>query len=285
MPLTKGLDFRDEGSVKMSLPKLNDSTLELNDRVGLLTFCRDDVRNALTGTALVEDIVAAVEWANVSTDISALILTGEGKAFSSGGNVKEMKERTGIFEGQAVEVQDKYRRGIQRMTLAMHRAELPVIAAVNGPAIGAGFDLACMCDVRFGSTGALLGETFLDLGIVPGTGGAWFLQRTVGYQRAFELALTGRMLRADEALDLGIFLDVIDPGELIPTARNFARQIASKPPKALRLTKRLMKAAQRMDLPDLLDLTASFQALAHETKEHAEALDAFFDKMNAGKRG
>ena len=268
----------------ISFPKLIDSTLKLNDRVGLLTFCRDDVRNALTGTALVEDIVAAVQWANSSADISVLILTGEGKAFSSGGNIKEMKERTGIFEGSAVEVQDKYRRGIQSMALALHRAELPIIAAVNGPAIGAGFNLACLCDMRFGSTSAMLGETFLNLGIVPGAGGAWFLQRTVGYQRACELAFTGRLLRADEALELGIFLDVVAPGELLPRVRSFALQIAAKPPQALRLTKRLMKAAQRMDVPDLLDLTASFQALAHETREHAEALDAFLSQMNAGKK-
>ena len=267
----------------MSLPKLIDSTLELNDRVGLLTFHRDDVRNALTGTALVEDIVAAVDRANLSGDVSVLILTGEGKAFSSGGNVKEMKERSGIFKGSAVEVQDQYRRGIQRMTLALHRAELPVIAAVNGPAIGAGFDLACMCDVRFGSTRALLGETFLNLGIVPGTGGAWFLQRILGYQRAFELATTGRMLNAEEAHNLGIFLEVVDPEDLLPLTRKFGQQIAAKPPQALRLTKRLMKAAQRMDLPNLLDMTASFQALAHETREHEEALFGFLARMDAGK--
>jgi enoyl-CoA hydratase/carnithine racemase len=120
---------------------------------------------------------------------------------------------------------------------------------------------------------------------VPGAGGAWFLQRTVGYQRACELAFTGRLLRADEALELGIFLDVVAPGELLPRVRSFALQIAAKPPQALRLTKRLMKAAQRMDVPDLLDLTASFQALAHETQEHVEALDAFLSQMNAGKKG
>lgn len=264
----------------MSLPRLTDSTLEIDDRVALLTFNRDDVRNALTGTALVQDIVTAVEWANSSADASVLILTGAGKAFSSGGNVKEMKGRTGIFEGSPVEVQDKYRRGIQRMSLALHRAELPVIAAVNGPAIGAGFDLACMCDLRFGSNDAILGETFLNLGIVPGAGGAWFLQQAVGYQRACELSFTGRILRAEEALALGIFLELFPPGELIKRVLAFARQIAEKPPQALRLTKRLMKAANRMDLPDLLDLTASFQALAHETREHEEALDAFLARMN-----
>ena len=140
---------------------------------------------------------------NCTDDVSVLVLTGDGSAFSSGGNVREMSERSGIFGGSIQQIQDQYRRGIQRIPLAMEAAEVPLIAAINGPAIGAGFDLACMCDLRIGSAAAVMGETFVNLGIIPGDGGAWFLQRLVGYQRAAELTLTGRLVSAQEALALG----------------------------------------------------------------------------------
>lgn len=269
----------------MVLPKLTDAALEVDEGVGLLTFRRNDVRNALTGTALVDDILAALDWANRSSAVSVLILTGEGGAFSSGGNVKEMAARQGIFSGNAREIQDRYRRGIQRLPLAMERAEIPLIAAVNGPAIGAGFDLACMCDLRIASANAQVGETFINLGIIPGDGGAWFLQRLIGYQRAAELTFTGRLVSADEAKDLGIFLEVTAPEALLPRAGELAARIAAKPPHAVRMIKHLMKHAQRANLADFLDLCACFQGMAHHTEDHLEAINAFLEKRTPNYAG
>lgn len=269
----------------MAVPKLNESKLELDGRVAVLTFQRDDVRNALTGTALVDDLLQTTAWADAEKDVSVLILTGEGAAFSSGGNVKEMQERTGTFAGSAIQIQDQYRRGIQQVPLALHRLEIPLIAAVNGPAIGAGFDLACMCDLRIASNRATVGETFVNLGIIPGDGGAWFLQRLVGFQRAAELTFSGRLVKADEALQLGLFLEVVEPEDLMPRARELAGQMAAKPPQALRLAKRLMKLAQRTELPDFLDVCASFQAMAHHTADHQEAVSAFLEKREGCYRG
>jgi len=262
----------------MALPQLTDASLELQQRIALLTLNRDDVRNALTGTQLVDDIVNAVTWADQTPEVSVLVITGAGSAFCAGGNVKEMKEKTGTFSGSVIEIQDQYRRGIQRMPLALHKAEVPIIAAVNGPAIGAGFDLACLCDLRLGSTKALFGETFINLGIVPGDGGAWFLQRLLGYQRAAELAFTGRLVKAEEALALGILLEVVTPEALLTRTMELAAEIAAKPPQAVRLTKRMMKIAQRQELPDFLDLCASFQGMAHHTSDHEEAVAAFLEK-------
>lgn len=261
-----------------SVPQLKDSSLELQGGVALLTFQRDDVRNALTGTALVDDIVRTVQWANVSAEVSVLVVTGAGAAFSSGGNVKEMQEKSGIFAGSPFEVQDQYRRGIQQVPLVLHTAEIPVIAAVNGPAMGAGLDLACMCDIRIASDRALAGGMFINLGILPGDGGAWFLSRLVGYQRAAEMLFTGRVIKAAEALQLGLFLEVVEPEDLLPRALEMARQIAAKPPQALRLMKRLLKLAQRSELPDFLDATACFQAMAHHADDHLEAVTAFLEK-------
>ena len=270
---------------KITVPKLKDSSLTLDNRVALLTFQRDDVRNALTGTALIEDIVDTVNWVNGNDDVSVLVITGSGSAFSSGGNVKEMKDQSGTFGGSPAEIQNKYRRGIQQIPLALAKAEVPVIAAVNGAAIGAGFDLVNMCDIRIASTKAQVGETFINLGITPGDGGAWFMQRLIGYQRAAELTFTGRVIKAAEALEYGVFLEVVEPEALLPRAMELAGQIASKPPVTLRLTKRMMKLAQRSDLADFLDLCASFQALAHHTSDQMEAVDAFLEKREPSYKG
>jgi enoyl-CoA hydratase/carnithine racemase len=273
------------GFLTAARPELIDATLEVDSRVALLTFRRNDVRNALTGTALIDDILRTVAWADASPEISVLILTGEGQAFCAGGNVKEMRDRQGLFSGTVLEIQEQYRRGIQQLPLALQRAEIPLIAAINGPAIGAGLDLACMCDLRIASRSARMGETFLNLGIIPGDGGAWFLQRLIGYQKAIELTLTGRLIDAEEALRLGLLLRVVEPENLLSEARELAARIAAQPPQALRLTKRLLKAAQRMELPDFLDLCACFQGMAHHTEDHGEAISALLEKRSGAYQG
>lgn len=263
----------------LELPNLKDSLLSLENKVLTLVFNRHDVRNALTGTAIADDIVRVVDWANQCADVSVLLITGAGSAFSSGGNVKDMAERRGDFAGDVAELEERYRRGIQRIPLALSRAEMPVIAAVNGAAIGAGFDVANMCDLRIASSKAKFGETFVNLGIIPGDGGAWFMQRLIGYQRAAELTFSGRVIDAVEAKSLGIVLDVVEPDQLMIRAKGLATEIASKPAASLRLTKRLMKVAQRTELPDFLDICAAYQGMAHNNSQHLEAVNKLLDKM------
>jgi enoyl-CoA hydratase/carnithine racemase len=176
------------------LPSLKDSELALEGRVAVLTFKRDDMRNALTGTAIADDICTVIEWTHAAPEVSVLILTGAGSAFSAGGNIKAMRERA--MTSSVGDMERYYRTGVQRIPRAMAAAEIAVIAAVNGPAMGAGFDLVNMCDLRMGSSHAQFGETFINLGLMAGDGGGWFLQRAVGTQRAAELTFTGRIVKA-----------------------------------------------------------------------------------------
>lgn len=261
------------------LPELKDATLVVENRIATFTMNRHDVRNALTGTHLIEDIITIAQWVNRADEVSVLIITGAGSAFSAGGNVKDMAERRGDFAGDVAEVENRYRRGIQRIPLALQQVEVPIIAAVNGPAIGAGFDLCNMADIRLASTTAKFGETFLNLGIIPGDGGAWFMQRLIGYQRAAELTLTGRVINAEEAKEYGIVLDIVAADDLMTVAQQMASSIAAQPPKATRLTKRLLKMSQRMELKDFLDLSACFQGMCHNEPEHMEAVNKMLEKM------
>src|SRR5690606_21314919 len=219
---------------------------------------------------------------NANAEVSVLILTGAGRAFSAGGNIKTMGERA---RAAPFILEQNYRAGVQRIPVALESAQLPVIAAVNGPAIGAGFDLANMCDIRIGSTEAQFGETFANLGLIAGDGGGWFLTRLLGYQRAAELTFTGRIVKAEEALRLGILLEVTEPGELLPRARALAEQIAAKPPQAVRYAKRLLKLAQRQQLEEHLATCSAYHAICHKTDDHPEALAAFFEKRPGRFKG
>lgn len=266
-------------------PTLKDATLTVKQRYAILCFDRDDVRNALTGTELIDDICNTVDWANNNPEISCLILTGNGKAFSSGGNVKDMRDRSGMFGGSPAEIADSYRRGIQRISRQMHSAEVVTIAAINGAAVGAGFDLCSMCDLRIGCEHTRFGETFINLGLIPGDGGAWFLQRLVGYQRAAELTFSGRIIDAEEASQLGLLLECVPASELLAKAEEYAQNYAAKPPQALRMSKRLLKAAQRQELNDFLDLCADTQSQCHHSEDHHRAVESFFTKETPEFKG
>ena len=260
-------------------PSLIDCTFGLDNGVATLTFNRDDIRNALTSTHIADDIVNTITWINKNKNVAVLIITGAGSAFSSGGNIKDMADRTGDFAGNVNELENRYREGIQRIPLAIQKCDVPVIAAINGAAIGAGFDICNMCDIRIAATTAKFSESFVNLGLIPGDGGAWFLQRVIGYQKASELTFTGKVINAVEAKEIGLVLDVVEPEQLMPRVLQLANEIASKPNGSMRMTKRLMKLAQRTELPDFLDMCAAFQSLCHENPEHIDAVNELIAKL------
>lgn len=250
---------------------------EQQGNVVTLTMNQPELRNPLTGNTAVAEFVAACDRITRDTSVRAVIVTGAGTAFSSGGNVKDMRR---FFEQdiEPAKIREEYRNGIQRLTLALYNLEVPTIAAVNGPAIGAGCDLACMCDIRIASEKATFAESFIKVGIIPGDGGAWLLPRAVGMSRAAEMAFTGDALTAPEALACGLVSRVVPPAELLAEAQRVAARIAANPGRILRMTKRLLREGQHARLETLLEMSAGFQALAHKTKQHAEAVNAFIEK-------
>ena len=263
----------------MKIPDLVDTNLTVKNDVAIVTLDRDDVRNALTGTAIIADIISLCDWVNSNNSIGAMVITGSGKAFSAGGNIKDMRDKKGdIFGGTPISQQDGYRGGIQRMSQALYALEIPLLAAVNGPAVGAGLDLICMCDIRFGCKFSKVGETFVNLGLIPGDGGAWFLPRIVGHQRAAEMTFSGRILSAEEANEVGIFLDLVPVESLLRRTIELAEAYATKPREAIRMSKRLLRSGQRLELSDFLDLCASQQALCQTSMQHTEAVEDFFKK-------
>ncbi|KAG1390437.1 hypothetical protein G6F59_015206 [Rhizopus arrhizus] len=193
-----------------------------------------------------------------------------------------MQRQIGPGVGSAA-LRQEYRHGIQRLPLALHALEVPTIAAVNGPAVGAGCDLACMCDVRIAAEGASFAESFVKLGIVPGDGGAWFLPRLIGSARAAEMSFTGDAIDAGTALEWGLVSRVVPAVELLPAAHALAARMAANSPDAVRLTKRLLRESQHVRLDTLLELSAAYQALAHKTDAHAQAVGAFIAQRAARK--
>lgn len=260
----------------------NDFVLfEQRDAIVTLTLNAPEARNALTSQAQWDAVVAACERVQADPAVKVVIVTGAGSAFCAGGNVKDFRDKRGLAAGSGMEIRDNYRRGIQRIPLAFHRLDVPTIAAVNGPAIGAGCDLACMADIRIASEKASFAESFVKLGLIPGDGGAWLLQRVVGYARAAEMSFTGELVDAQAALAMGLVSRVVPHAALLAEANALAERIAANPGQALRMTKRLMREAQTSRLDSILELSAAYQALTHGSAEHDGAVAAFLD----GRKG
>lgn len=245
-----------------------------------LTLNQPDLRNPISDNATIDALIEALSAADRDMTTRVVILTGAGRAFSSGGNIKTMEEGGGLHDALPANTRRNYKNGIQRLPLLFEALEVPVIAAVNGPAIGAGCDLACMCDMRIAGESAKFAESFVKVGLVPGDGGAWLLPRVVGFSKASEMVLTGDMLGAREALACGLVSEVVPDSELMDAARRLAERIAANPPHAVRMAKRLLREAHLASLATVLEASAAAQALCHATDDHREAVAAFLEKRS-----
>ncbi|MEH3140549.1 MAG: crotonase/enoyl-CoA hydratase family protein [Mycobacterium kyogaense] len=246
--------------------------VETDGPVQVWTIDVPEVGNAITGTDVISAFETLVDEVNRDNAIRAIILTGAGKIFSAGGNVKEMADRHGMFGLTPIDQRRAYIDGIQRIPRALARLEVPLIAAVNGAAIGAGCDLAMMCDIRIASQRASFAESFVTLGLIPGDGGTWFLPRAIGYARAAELTFTGERIDADTALEWGLVSRVVPHEELLTAAKALADRITVNPPHALRMAKRLLQESVSGSLESTLAMAAAMQPLAHHDAEHDQRI-------------
>ena len=260
-------------------------TLEKRGHVAILTLNRPESLNALGAPGDGDAVAATCEEVNGDLDVRCVVLTGAGRAFSAGGDVKAMKAREGAFAGSGVAIRDGYRRNIHRIVRSIYGLEVPAIAAVNGAAIGLGCDVACMTDIRICADNARFGVTFLKLGLIPGDGGAWLLPRTIGMSRAAEMLFTGDVIDAQTAVAWGLVSRAVPAEALLDEAIALANRIAAQPPHALRLAKSLLRQGQSASYDTIMEMSAAAQAISHLTEDHMEGVDALLEKRDPVFKG
>lgn len=244
--------------------------------VGTILLNRPEKKNAFT-VEMVDRWAEVLVGARTDDSVGAVVVTGAGDAFCAGGDFgglsPDAEEEPGPYERKAFLTDH-----VHRVAYALEDLDKPVIAAVNGVAVGAGLDFALMCDMRFMARSARVSEGYIKVGLVPGDGGAYFLPRLVGPAKALELLLTGDFVDAEEALRIGMVNRVYDDGELIPGTYEFAEKLAAGPPRITRMIKRAVYQSMRSDLRTSLDLISSHMAVVQSMQESHEAFNAFREK-------
>lgn len=256
-----------------------DVLYDVEDAIATITLNRPDARNAYS-SEMANELIEALDSAEIDRAVRAVIVTGAGPAFCAGGDLKAMRDESGMFAGDPVELRDNYLRGMQRIPRRFESFEKPVIAAINGHAIGAGLDLSLMCDIRIASRAAKFGSTFARVGLIPGDGGAYLLTRVVGFARAVELILTAKVIDAERALAIELVHEVVEPDQVLERARETAAQIAELPPKAVKTAKAALYRCADRDIETSLQITAALQSCVQRTDEHKEAVEAMLEKIS-----
>lgn len=259
------------------LKPFDDLLVEKKNHTLWITLNRPEASNAYS-TGMVSSLVEVLKAADLDNGIRVIIVTGSGKNFCAGGDIKAMKGKTGMFSGESNELREAYQSGIQQIPLTISQLKTPLIAMVNGAAIGAGCDLSAMCDLRIASEEAVFAETFAKVGLVPGDGGAFFLTRLIGFSKAMELFLTCKTVSANEALEIGLVNQVVSAQDLKEKTQELADQLSSLPPIALQMTKKAVIHAYQNDLNSHLELMAAYQGITQRSSDHFSALDGMIEK-------
>ncbi|MGK2900027.1 MAG: enoyl-CoA hydratase/isomerase family protein [Burkholderiaceae bacterium] len=249
------------------------------DGIATLTLNRPDQLNAF-GQDMIDAWLAALESAEADERVKVIVVTGAGRAFCAGGDFEEMAK---FSEMDSLGRKNFLFRHVHRIPLALERMDKPVIAAINGAARGAGLDMALMCDMRFMAQSATLAETYINIGLIAGDAGSWFLPRLIGTARALELFWTGRTVGSEEAERIGMVNRSVPDADLLKVTYDMARTIASKPQQAIRFFRRAVYQSQTMALATHLDMVSSHMAVLEDLPEHRAGVAAFRTRTRAGK--
>ena len=249
----------------------------VDDAVVLLTLNRPDRGNGVV-PELVRDLLQALTLLEDDKTVRSLVITGAGRQFSAGADLKAMKSY--LDDCHRVTNEPYNARVLFPVTQRIVASRLPIVAAINGGATAGGLDLALACDLRICSTRAKMGETYINLGLPPGNGGAYFLPRLLGSGLAAELALTGDVIDAARALEIGLVNRVVEPDELLPASIELARRIAAKSWRAVEATKQALRSTWQVDLAT--SMAQSFWAVSalHYGPDLIEGVNAFLEKRD-----
>ena len=258
---------------------MSDIEYSVKDHIATILLNRPEKLNTFTEEML-QVWQQSLQKAQLDDDVRVVVVTGAGRAFCAGGDMTRRSKDAASAEPVLSPIQrkERLRRGPQSVALAVQALEKPLIAAVNGAAVGAGMDMACMCDMRIGGKSARFSEAYLKVGLVPGAGGCYFLSRVVGLPKALELFFTGDFVDSAEALRIGLLNKVVDDEKLMEETYALAGRIANSPPIAARIIKRTIYQSLNTDLKTSLDLISSHMALVQLTEDSKEAIAAFKEK-------
>jgi 2-(1,2-epoxy-1,2-dihydrophenyl)acetyl-CoA isomerase len=255
----------------------NDAIVLIENEGGVRTLRlnRPDVLNSFN-TPLLQELSKAVRDAERDRTVRCVVITGAGRGFSAGQDLADVSSR--YKSDQPIELGAHIRKLYNPLIAAIRNIEKPFVAAVNGVAAGAGCSLALACDIRIAAESASFIEAFINVGLVPDSGSTFFLPRLIGLSHAFEMAVTGRKVKADEAMSMGLVNRVVPDAELPAEVKKLGQQLANLPPRAIGLTKRAMNAAWTADVEAQLDYEAMLQTVAGQSKDHREGIASFLEK-------
>lgn len=260
-----------------------DLLFEVENHIATITLNRPESYNAFS-EEMITKWIEALETVRDDDSIRVVIVKGNGKAFCAGGDIKAMHAGEGFFKSKeditstGLARKNSLWKKIQRIPLLLEEIDKPVIAQVHGFAMGAGLDMALMCDIRIAAKSAKLSESYINVAIVPGDGGAYYLPKLVGIDKALDMFWTARMLTAEEAKEIGLVTFVVNDEELEQFTRNYADKLANGPQTAIRFIKRAVYQSQKMDLRSALDYISSQMAIVTELDDFKEGVDAVVNK-------
>lgn len=262
-----------------------DLIYEVKGHAAYITLNRPEHLNCFS-EEMIHLWTAALEDIRDRDDIYAVLLSGNGKAFCAGGDVKAMAAGDGFFESHeditstALARKNSLWTGIQRIPLILEEIDKPVIAKIHGPAVGAGLDMALMCDVRIAAESATMSESYFNAGIVPGDGGAYFLPRLVGRDKALDMFWTAKVLNGTEAERIGLVTLAVPEDQLDDYVEAYLGKILKAPQQAMRLTKRAIYQSEQSTLRASLDMVSSFMGIVTELDDYRTRTAALAEKLN-----